>query len=172
MKTTNIHAIETEDGYIVKGDLVNVYPDMEYLYPNQTSQKIASSHWNNIQASGYSNMIVQDISEDKITLKKYNEICIPISKIKKIEKVTQMSVKTPAGEIIVHKNEDFEDCPGIYTELIPDGYDTPIDLVSIESPVGDVKKNISIYSYTDPFSEEWQRKDTINREDIEEALDE
>lgn len=114
--------------------------------------------------------VILDINESSITIQDefYGPVTLNISDIETVKKSgRKATIKTNAGEIRVNSREDM-DIPGIDIAFVPEQYDTPIDLVSIESPGN--TQDMSVYVYSDVYSEEWTHKETIRRKDVCSAL--
>lgn len=80
-----------------------------------------------------------------------------------------ITVPTRLGDLRAGESADPQN-KGIYIELIPKGKVCAIDIVIVEVP--EKEEQVSIYTYDDPHSEEWQHKHVMLNEDIEEALKE
>lgn len=81
----------------------------------------------------------------------------------------KISINTKAGKICAEAAGD-PDYPGIYTYFVPDGDTREVDLCSAELPVD--TNEIGIYIWSDPFSEEWQSKESLPVAIIKKALEE
>ena len=75
---------------------------------------------------------------------------------------------TSVGVITAEKLTD-PDNPGIVIGLkLPDKDHTEIDLVVVENTKED--GNINMYVYDNVFDEDWQRKITVKKEDVEKLV--
>lgn len=80
-----------------------------------------------------------------------------------------LRVETEIGTLSAYPSKD-PDNPGICLMFIPKGVDYEIDIVYTEVPKGE--NVINLYSYEDPYIEDWTRKSKISYEDVKTALNE
>lgn len=78
-----------------------------------------------------------------------------------------IEVKTRLGTMVARQCSD-PDNRGIYIEFIPKGKTVAIDTVVVEVP--ETEDCVSIYTYDNPQTEEWQHKFAIGNDDIQQAL--
>ena len=88
-----------------------------------------------------------------------------------------MEIKTPAGTIVIDKNVD-PGAPGCWVVLRPHGTTEEIGLVYIEAKVneeyrddGEREDDLHIYTYGDPYREEWTTHNVIKHEDVVKVCD-
>ncbi len=79
----------------------------------------------------------------------------------------KLEVPTPAGIIKAEPCAD-PNHPGIFLALTPKGFDIEIDLSLAEAE--EKSENVSIFTWGNPSSEDWSRKDVIRRADVVSAL--
>ena len=90
----------------------------------------------------------------------------------------KMEIDVPNGVIVIYKNVDIG-APGCTVMFRPNGTDDEIDLVCIESKVeksywdNDVEseKDLCLYVYGDPYTDDFTDKHIIKANDVTAALD-
>lgn len=82
----------------------------------------------------------------------------------------EIKLKINGGTLILWTNQEDYSQAGIQYQ--PDDINEAyaIDLVLVEKSIECLSKNINIYVYSNPFTEDWQEKFTISHDDIVKAL--
>lgn len=91
--------------------------------------------------------------------------------------VNQFCVNTQAGQILATRNTD-PGAPGVSVTMIPKGFDTEIDLTYVEvkenpeyvSDDKETAEDVCVYTYADPFDDDYTSKSVVRRADVQKAL--